>query len=86
MKQKRSVISIFKIGCDNSRVKIFTCVSDKLRDFASSFLSCPTTYWFFSKACSSFNNWLGEKAVRILFGLRKGNKNSGRWGPEEIEM
>ncbi len=39
--------------------------------------------WFFSKACSSFRSWLGLNAVRILFGLRNGNKNSGRWGPEK---
>ena len=60
----------------------FTCVSDKLSDLASSFLSCPTTYWFFSNACSSFKSWEGEKAVRIRLGLRKGNKNSGKLGPE----
>ena len=59
-----------------------TCVSDKLRCLASSLRSAPTTYWFFSKACSNFNSWLGLKAVRILFGLRKGSKNSGKWGPE----
>ena len=28
-----------------------TCVSERLRFLASSFLSCPTTYWFFSNAC-----------------------------------
>ena len=60
-----------------------TCVSDKLRCLASSLRSAPTTYWFFSKACSNFNSWLGLKAVRILFGLRKGSKNSGKWGPEK---
>ena len=62
-------------------VLFLTCVSDKLRCFASSLRSAPTTYWFFSKACSNFNSWLGLKAVRILFGLRKGSKNSGKWGP-----
>ena len=60
-----------------------TWVSDKFNNFANSFLSCPTTYWFFSKACSSLRSWLGEKAVRILFGFRKGKRNSGRWGPAE---
>jgi len=58
-----------------------TCVSDKLSDLASSFLSAPTTYWFFSKACSSLSNWLGLKAVRMRLGLRKGRRNSGKWGP-----
>ena len=60
---------------------ILTWVSDKFRCFASSLRSAPTTYWFFSKACSNFNSWLGLKAVRILFGLRKGSRNSGKWGP-----
>ena len=64
-------------------VLFLTCVSDKLRCLASSLRSAPTTYWFFSKACSNFNSWLGLKAVRILFGLRKGSKNSGKWGPEK---
>ena len=58
-----------------------TWVSDRLRFLASSFLSCPTTYWFFSKACSSFRSWFGENAVRIRLGFRKGNKNSGKLGP-----
>ena len=61
---------------------LLTCVSDKLRVLASSFRSAPTTYWFFSNACSNFSSWLGLKAVRILFGLRNGSKNSGKWGPE----
>ena len=64
--------------------KCLTCVSDKLRFLASSFLSAPTTYWFFSNACSNFSSWLGLKAVRILFGLRNGSKNSGKWGPEIV--
>ena len=58
-----------------------TWVSDRLRFLASSFLSCPTTYWFFSNACSSFKSWFGENAVRIRLGFRKGSKNSGKLGP-----
>lgn len=65
--------------------KIFTCVSDKFSDFASSFLSWPTTYWFFSKACSSLSSWLGEKAVLILFGFLKGRRNSGSPGCPETK-
>lgn len=65
----------------NTSKGFLTWVSDKLRFLASSLRSAPTTYWFFSKACSNFNSWLGLKAVRILFGLRKGSRNSGRWGP-----
>ena len=61
-----------------------TCVSDKLMVLASSFRSAPTTYWFFSNACSNFSSWLGLKAVRILFGFRNGSKNSGKWGPRII--
>ena len=63
---------------------LLTCVSDKLRVLASSFRSAPTTYWFFSNACSNFSSWLGLKAVRILFGFRNGSKNSGKWGPRII--
>ncbi len=64
-----------------SDLAMFTCVSDKLSDLASSFLSWPTTYWFFSNACSSLSSWEGENAVRILFGFRNGSRNSGRCGP-----
>ena len=65
---------------------LLTCVSDKLRVLASSFRSAPTTYWFFSNACSNFSSWLGLKAVRILFGFRNGSKNSGKWGPRIIRV
>lgn len=50
----------------------FTCVSERLRDWASALRSAPTTYWLLSKACSSFSSCEGEKAVRMRFGLRKG--------------
>ena len=69
-------------ACPKTSCKL-TWVSERLRFLASSFLSCPTTYWFFSNACSSFNNWFGEKAVRIRFGFRNGSKNSGKFGPEK---
>ena len=68
------------------QVTIFTCVSERFKDFASSFRSCPTTYWFFSKACSSFKSWLGEKAVRIRLGFLKGRRNSGNCGPEREKV
>ena len=58
--------------------------TSKLIVLASSFRSAPTTYWFFSNACSNFSSWLGLKAVRILFGFRNGSKNSGKWGPRII--
>ena len=67
-------------ACPKTSCKL-TWVSERLRFLASSFLSCPTTYWFFSKACSNFNSWFGENAVRIRFGFRNGSKNSGKFGP-----
>ena len=64
---------------------LITWVSDKCSVLASSFLSWPTTYWLFSKACSSLSSWEGEKAVRIRLGFLKGNRNSGRPGGPETE-
>ena len=58
-----------------------TWVSDRLRLCASCFLSWPTTYWFFSKACSSFSSCDGLNAVRIRFGFRNGSRNAGKSGP-----
>lgn len=51
---------------------MLTWVSVKLSCWANCFRSAPTTYWLFSKACSSFRSWVGEKAVLTRFGLRKG--------------
>ena len=59
---------------------VVTWVSDKFSVLASSFRSWPTTYWFFSKACSSLSSWDGEKAVRMRLGFLKGSRNSGRPG------
>ena len=64
---------------------IITWVSDKCSVLARSFLSWPTTYWLFSKACSSLRSCEGEKAVRIRLGFLKGSRNSGRPGWPEAE-
>ncbi len=78
-KNEKTVTTLIKI-----LFSLVTCVSDKLSDFASSFLSAPTTYWFFSKACSNFNNCDGENAVRILLGFLNGSRNSGKCGPGNV--
>lgn len=61
----------------NNEKRVLTCVSDKFNACANAFRSAPTTYWLLSNACSNFNNWPGEKAVRTRFGFLNGcNKKS----------
>lgn len=55
-----------------------TWVSLSCNELANCLRSWPTTYWFFSNACSSCSSWLGLNAVRTRFGflampIRNGN-------------